>query len=111
MNNFKLSKFWTNPGKAYISMNAQDLNSVFEQGYANVIKNRCKKAYTLIDFKRAILQANQGVKTDSNIFLVDLMLFALGKIEDYESSIFELENALENFQKENIEINEKEKKI
>mgnify|MGYP004537816409 CR=1 FL=1 len=107
MNNFKISKFWNNPGKAYMSMNAQDLNNLYEQGYVSVVKNRCKKAYTLTDFKLAILQANQGAKTDSNIFLVDLMLFALGKIEDYESSILELEATLENFEKEKLEINER----
>lgn len=109
MNNKKLSVFWKNPGKAYMSMNSDDLNDVFSKGYANVVKSRCKKAYTMTDLKLAILQANQAAKTDTNIYTVDLMLFALGKLEDYEETLYELEKVLEELEKEKSEVKKEDK--
>lgn len=53
---------------------------------------------------RGILEANSRTKTDStNVHIVDLMLYALAKIEDLEVTINDFERILSEIENEQFE--------
>ncbi len=87
MRNQQISKNLRNPGKMYIKMTNTELISFFAEGFAGETKDKCKKTYAMSDFRRGILQINQQTKNDINVHTTDLMLFALGKIEELENII------------------------
>ena len=100
MENLKISNFFKSP--KYSNITPQKLNEFFSAGYQAMIKERCAKNYTMFDYKQGILEANYYVQTDINRHTVDLMLFALAKIEELETSenslketVIELEKMLE----------------
>ena len=98
MESKKISRLLKNPGKLYIKMNNTELEEFFSKGYANVIKNRCKEAYTITDLRRGILQANHLVVNDDHRHIVDLLMFALGKLEDSQQTINDLEQIIAEFE-------------
>lgn len=56
------------------------------------------------DFMWGILEANSRTKTDStNVHIVDLMLYALAKIEDLEVTINDFERILSEIENEQLE--------
>lgn len=103
MHNKELSKILRNPGKMYIQMNKQDLNDFFSKGLTRLTKDKCYKTYNMEDFMRGILEANSRTKTDSsNVHIVDLMLYALAKIEDLEVTINDFEKILAEIGNEKV---------
>lgn len=104
MPNKELSKILRNPGKMYIQMNKQDLNDFFSKGLTRLTKDKCYKTYNMEDFMKGILEANSRTKTDStNVHIVDLMLYALAKIEDLEVTINDFERILSEIENEQFE--------
>lgn len=111
MENLKITKFLQSP--MYSTMTTEDLDQFFTTVYQKMLKERCSKNYTMFDYKKGILEANACVKTDINRHTVDLMFFALTKIEELENNatnlkatVLELEKLLE----EKTEQENKEKK-
>ncbi len=98
--NKKLSQFMKNPGKMYIKMTADELSEFFSTGYPRLTKERCKNFYTLTNFRRGILQANHFVRLDEDRHTVDLMMFALGQIEDLTQTIKDLQEIIKNYENE-----------
>lgn len=109
MENLKITKFLQSP--MYSTMTTEDLDQFFTTVYQKMLKERCSKNYTMFDYKKGILEANYLVKTDANRHTVDLMFFALAKIEELENNaknlketVIELEKALQQeTEKENKE--------
>lgn len=99
MYNKNISKNMRNPGKMFIKLTSDELVEYFSKGLPRMVKEKCQKAYNLTEFRRGILVANHSATTDEKQYLVDLMLFALGKIEDLEQTKDDLQyiiNDLEN---------------
>lgn len=99
----------------YVGISPADLDEFFSTGYAKVLKNRCKTSYTMYDFKQGILEANHLAVKDEHRHTVDLMMFALGQIEDLQNALKDVESALnqlstENKQQENEKAEEKQVK-
>lgn len=104
MYNRNFSQNMRNPGKMYIKLTSDELNEFFSKGFPRITKEKCQKSYTLTDFRRAILEANARPKTDTaNIHIVDLMLYALGRIEDLEQTKNDLQYVIDELQKQNNE--------
>lgn len=95
--NKKLSQFMTNPGKMYTKMTSDELIEFFSTGYARLTKEKCKSTYTLTNFRRGILQANHLIRLDEDRHTVDLMMFALGQIEDLTQTVRDLQEIIKNY--------------
>ena len=109
MKNQQISKLLNNPGKMYLNMSNKELSEYLSKGYARLTKDKCYKAYNMEDFRRGILEANSRPKNnDINVHIVDLMLFALAKIEDLETTTADLETILKQIENEKIENTEME---
>ena len=113
MESKKITKFLKNPGKMYIKMNSTELEEFFSTGYVSLMKNKCKEAYTITDLRRGILQANHFTINDDHRHIVDLLMFALGKLEDSQQTINDLEQIItfENSNKNETEIKNKDERI
>lgn len=98
MKNLKVTTFLKSP--KYNNITEEELNNFFATGYTRLLKERCFKHYTMFDYKQAILEANHLVTKDENRHTVDLMIFALAKIEDLEKTILDLEELINSFEKE-----------
>lgn len=104
MYNKNLSQNMRNPGKAYIKLTSDELNEFFSKGFPRITKEKCQKSYTLTDFRRGIIQANCRPKNDDvNVHIVDLMLYALGRIEDLEQTKSDLQYVIDELAKQNNE--------
>lgn len=65
-------------------------------------KKNVKNAYSLTDFRRGILEANGLPKSlEINIHITDLMLYALGQLEDKQQIIEDLEHIIADYEKDN----------
>lgn len=104
MENRKITKFMKNPPKMYIGISPADLDEFFSTGYAKISKEKCKTAYTMYDFKQGILEANHIAVKDEHRHTVDLMMFALGQIEDLQNALRDLESALNQLARENEQL-------
>lgn len=105
MENLKITKFLQSP--MYSTIPPEKLDQFFATGYQKILKERCAKNYTMFDYKQGILEANYLVKTDANRHTIDLMFFALAKIEELENNatnltktVIELEKLLQQENKE-----------
>lgn len=101
MYNKNLSQNMRNPGKAYIKLTSDELNEFFSKGLPRIMKEKCQKSYTLTDFRRGILEVNSRSKNDDTIHIVDLMLYALGRIEDLEQTKNDFQYVIDELQKQN----------
>lgn len=112
MYNQKISKNMRNPGKMFIKLTSDELIEYFSKGFPRMAKEKCQKAYTLTEFRRGILVANHSATTDEKQYLVDLMLFALGKIEDLEQTKDDLQYIIDELENQNnVETTEVEQTI
>lgn len=84
----------------YTGISQDKLDTFFSTGYPRVLKERCYNGYNMYDYKQGILEANSCVRIDQNRHTVDLMLFALGKIEDQEKTISDLEQTIRELEKD-----------
>lgn len=100
MENLKLTQFMKNPDGMYIKITKEELDKFFSTGYAKLSKERCTKNYTMFDYKQGILEANYLVKNDATRHTVDLMMFALGKIENLEKTVKDFEKKVMQESKE-----------
>ncbi len=96
--NKMITKFLKNPGKMYINMTSDELSEFFSKGGARLSKEKCKSAYTLTNFRRGILQANHLVRLDEDRHTVDLMMFALGQIEDLTQTVRDLQEIIKDYE-------------
>ena len=103
MKNLKVTNFLKSP--RYSNITEKELNNFFATGYTRQLKERCFNLYTMFEYKQAILEANHLVTKDENRHTVDLMMFALAKIEDLEKTILDLEGLINSFEKEYIQEN------
>lgn len=101
MYNKNISKNMKNPGKMFIKLTSDELIEYFSKGLPRMTKEKCEKAYTLTDFRRGILVANHSATTEDKQYLVDLMLFALGKIEDLEQTKEDLQIIINELESQN----------
>ncbi len=85
MENLKITRLLGKP--MYMTISKEDLDTFFATGFQKLLKERCAKNYTMFDFKQGILEANTIAKTDANRHTVDLMVFALAKIEELETDV------------------------
>lgn len=108
MENLKLTQFMKNPDGMYIKIKEEELNKFFSTGYTKLLKERCANNYTMFDFKQGILEANYLVKNDTTRHIVDLMMFALAKIEELETTVVSLETTIKDFEKKFTQETEKE---
>lgn len=91
----------------YCKMSSDELADFFCIGLARIKKEKCKNAYSLTDFRRGILEANGLPKSlELNIHLTDLMLYALGQLEDKQQIIEDLEHIIADYEKGNITENQ-----
>lgn len=111
MENLKLTQFMKKPNKMYIKITKEELDEFFSTGYTKTLKERCNNAYTMFDFKQGILEANHLAVKDEQRHTVDLMMFALAKIEDLQLTISSLEETIQDFEKNFTQRTETEKDI
>ena len=88
----------------YYNISKEKVNEVLSSGYNRLLKAKCKKAYTMFDFKQGILEANHLVVKDENRHTVDLMMFALAHIEELEKTVCDLEEIIKEMEKKEQEI-------
>ena len=109
MYNKNISKNMKNPGKMFVKLTSDELIEYFSKGYPRMTKEKCEKAYTLTDFRRGILVANHSATTDEQQYIVDLMLFALGIIEDLQQTKEDLQYIITDLgSQNNVETTEEE---
>lgn len=97
-----------NPGKAFINMSKDELAEFFSNGLPRISKEKCKNSYSLTDFRRGILQMNCLTRIEQHTYLTDLMMFALGKIEDLEQTVEDLNIIIKDYEnQENTETDDK----
>ncbi len=101
-NKNSFSKNMRNPGKAYIKITSDELNDFFSKGLARITKEKCKNFYNLTDFRRCIVIANHLATNDEQHHIVDLMLFALGQLEDMKQTIDDLQYIIKDLENQNI---------
>lgn len=102
MKNQNITKFLKNPSKMYVQMTPKELTDFFSKGITRLAKDKCYKVYNMEDFRRGIIEANCLPKNkDVNIHIVDLMLYALAKIEDLELTVSDLEKVIAEIESEN----------
>lgn len=105
MKNLKITEHFR--GAIYSNITQSKLNEVLSTGYNRLLKDKCKNAYSMFDFKQGILEANHLVVKDEHRHTVDLMLFALAHIEELEKTIVDLEEIIKEIEKKEQEtINE-----
>lgn len=105
MKNLKITEHFR--GAIYSNITQSKLNEVLSTGYNRLLKDKCKNAYSMFDFKQGILEANYLVVKDEHRHTVDLMLFALAHIEELEKTIVDLEEIIKEIEKKEQEtINE-----
>lgn len=105
MKNLKITEHFR--GAIYSNITQSKLNEVLSTGYNRLLKDKCKNAYSMFDFKQGILEANHLVVKDEHRHTVDLMLFALAHIEKLEKTIVDLEEIIKEIEKKEQEtINE-----
>lgn len=97
MENLKLTRFMKN--LTFSNITKEELDDFFSTGYTKLAKERCAKNYTMFDYKQGILKANHLVKNDDTRHIVDLMMFALAKIEDLQLTVSSLEEIIKDFEK------------
>ena len=90
----------------YYNISKEKLDEVLSSGYNKLLKDRCKNAYTMFDFKQGILEANHLVVKDENRHTVDLMMYALAHIEELEKTICDLEEIVKELENSNQELTE-----
>lgn len=111
MENLKITKFLKSP--MYTTITPEKLDEFLSTGYQKMIKERCSKNYTMFDYKQGILEANHLVNNDANRHTIDLMFFALAKIEELETSSTNLKETvieLEKMLQQEIENHEEKNK-
>ncbi len=97
-----------NPGKEFIKMSKDELCEFFSRGLVRIAKEKCKNSYSLTEFRRGILQMNCLTRIEQHTYLTDLMMFALGKIEDLEQTIEDLNIIIKDYEsQESTETNDK----
>lgn len=96
MKNLKITEHFR--GAIYSNITQSKLNEVLSTGYNRLLKDKCKNAYSMFDFKQGILEANHLAVKDEHRHTVDLMLFALAHIEDLEKTICELEEIIKEME-------------
>lgn len=101
MNNYNknISRYLKNPGKMFIKMTNDELAEFFSKGYARLTKEKCQNTYTLTEFRRGILMANHIANNDDLRYIVDLLMFALGKIEDLQQIKTDYEQIISEYEK------------
>ena len=98
----------TNTNILYTGISQDKLDTFFSTGYTRVLKERCYNGYNMYDYKQGILEANSCIRIEQNRHTVDLMLFALGKIEDQEKTISDLEQTIREIEKDIANKNKQE---
>lgn len=107
MENLKITRLLKSP--MYSTITAEQLDHFFSTGYQKMLKERCAKNYTMFDYKQGILEANYLVKTDVNRHTIDLMFFALDKIEELENNATNLKETVIELEKRLQQENKEEK--
>ncbi len=82
----------------YYNISKEKLDEVLSSGYNRLLKDKCKNAYTMFDFKQGILEANHLVVKDEHRHTVDLMMFALAHIEELEKTVCDLEEIIKEME-------------
>ena len=77
----------------YSNISKEKLDEFFSSGYNKRLKDKCKGAYTMFDFKQGIIIGNHLVRIDEDRYIVDL-----------EDIIKELEEQIESTKTENEEM-------
>ena len=86
-------------------MTNDELAEFFSNGYARLTKEKCKNTYTLTEFRRGILMANHIANNDDLRYIVDLMMFSLGQIEDLQQIKTDYEQIISEYEKHSKEEN------
>lgn len=102
--NLKLTKHLKSA--TYYNISTEKLDNVLSSGYNRLLKDKCKNAYSMFDFKQGILEANHLAVKDEHRHTVDLMLFALAHIEDLEKTIIDLEEIIKEMETKEQETTE-----
>lgn len=98
MRNLKITNLMRNA--KYSNISKEKLDEIFSSGYNRRLKEKCRDAYNIYDFKQGILIANHLVRLDEDRYIVDLMMFALANIEDLEKTVSDLENIIKELEEE-----------
>lgn len=106
IHNRKITQNMRNPNKMYMKLSDMELKDFFSKGFPKLYKDRCFNSYNLSDFRRGILEANRLVRSEENRHTVDLMMFALAKIEDLQILTTDMEQIIKELETKNEE-NEK----
>ena len=110
--NKKITQNMKNPTTMYMKLSDMELENFFSKGFPRLYKARCFNSYNLSDFRRGILEANRRLRSEENIHTVDLMMFALAKIEDLQILTKDMEEIIKELEvkieEENQEITETE---
>ena len=84
----------------YSNISKEKLDEFFSSGYNKRLKDKCKGAYTMFDFKQGIIIGNHLVRIDEDRYIVDLMVYALAHIEDLEKTIVDLEDIIKKLEEQ-----------
>ncbi len=84
----------------YSNISKEKLDEFFSSGYNKRLKDKCKGAYTMFDFKQGIIIGNHLVRIDEDRYIVDLMVYALAHIEDLEKTIVDLEDIIKELEEQ-----------
>lgn len=98
MINRKITKNMKNA--TYNNISKEKLDKIFSSGYNRLLKEKCKNAYTMFDFKQGIIIGNHLVRLDEDRYIVDLMMFALAYIEDLEKTVVDLEYIIKELEEQ-----------
>lgn len=98
MINRKITKNMKNA--TYNNISKEKLDKIFSSGYNRLLKEKCKNAYTMFDFKQGIIIGNHLVRLDEDRYIVDLMMFALAYIEDLEKTVVDLEDIIKELEEQ-----------
>lgn len=98
MRNLKITNFMRNA--KYSNISKEKLDEFFSSGYNRRLKEKCRDAYNMFDFKQGILIANHLVRIEDDRYIVDLMMFALAHIEDLEKTVSDLEGIIKEIEEE-----------
>ena len=98
MINRKITKNMKNA--IYNNISKEKLDKIFSSGYNRLLKEKCKNAYTMFDFKQGIIIGNHLVRLDEDRYIVDLMMFALAYIEDLEKTVVDLEYIIKELEEQ-----------
>lgn len=84
----------------YSNISKEKLDEFFLSGYNRRLKEKCKNAYNMYDFKQGIIIGNHLVRLDEDRYIVDLMVYGLAHIEELEKTIVDLEDIIKELEEQ-----------